>query len=118
MCIRDRAFFAGAKVLDGRDWKQGDSFLFVIEKDDYAPATEKAETRAEALSDGQYTDGQQVPFDFGEAEFTKPGTYTYMIYEKEPDSKAQMCIRDSSIGLPACSKALIIAISLLYSSFV
>lgn len=81
-------FFAGAKVLDGRDWKQGDSFLFVIEKDDKAPATEKAETRSEALSDGQYTDGQQVPFDFGEAEFTKPGTYTYIIYEKEPDSKA------------------------------
>lgn len=60
-------FFVGAKVLDGRDWKQGDSFLFVIEKDDKAPATEKAETETEALSDGQYTDGQQVPFDFGKA---------------------------------------------------
>lgn len=75
-------FFKGAKILDGRDWNQGDSFLMVIETESGVP-TEKAQTKLTADTDGQYKDGDKVPFDFGKAQFTKPGTYVYEIYESE-----------------------------------
>lgn len=80
-------FFKGAKILDGRDWKAGETFKFVIDAQGDAPATEKTEVQLTARNDGSYADGQEVPFDFGKADFTRPGTYTYMIYEEEPAQK-------------------------------
>ena len=80
-------FFKGAKILDGSDWNAGETFKFVIDAQGDAPATEKTEVQLTARNDGSYADGQEVPFDFGKADFTRPGTYTYMIYEEEPAQK-------------------------------
>lgn len=80
-------FFKGGKILDGRDWKTGESFKFVIKAQGNAPETEQTEAVLVAGPDENYDDGSEVSFDFGKADFTKPGTYSYVIYEEEPAEK-------------------------------
>lgn len=80
-------FFVGAKVLDGRDWNEGEAFTFVIKPQNGAPVPERLTTELVSQSKASYKDGVEVPFDFGKAEFTEPGVYLYHIHEIEPDIK-------------------------------
>lgn len=78
------AFWA-QKVLQGRDWKDGDSFKIYLRADKGTPMPDGAE-------DAPVSDMKQVvktvenggKFDFGKIEYAKPGTYTYLIAEATP----------------------------------
>ena len=78
------AFWA-QKVLQGRDWKDGDSFKIYLRADKGTPMPDGAEN---ALVSGMKQVVKTVEngdkFDFGEIEYTKPGTYTYLIAEATP----------------------------------
>ena len=97
---------AGTKTLVGRDWiadadaAEGyvnDSFTFVLAAGDEATQAAidgnpdegvdptvimPAETMV--VLQGGYTDGQQVPFSFGDIAFKAAGTYTFTIAEQQP----------------------------------
>lgn len=70
------------KVLKGRDWLGTDAFEFSIkavgDNASKAPAFEK---QSVTLEGQKAADGQVVDFDFGRAEFTEAGTYTYEVSE-------------------------------------
>lgn len=78
------AFWA-QKVLRGRDWKDGDSFKIYLRADKGTPMPDGAEN---APVSGMKQVVKPVEngdkFDFGEIEYTKPGTYTYLIAEATP----------------------------------
>lgn len=61
------------KVLDGRDWKDNDSFVFTIKPTHNAPAPSKGLT-AEATKDARTAS-------FGDFTFDKAGTYVYEVSE-------------------------------------
>lgn len=78
------ADFGLTKVLEGRDWQDGDSFAFLLEGvngapvpmgDDGAPSTEVA------VSSNDATDGV-AEIDFGSIVYTQPGQYEYKVTEK------------------------------------
>ena len=78
-------FAAGTKTLTGRDMLQDETFGFVLLPADDATQSAIANgvvrltsTDAVAL---RGTNGQAVDFSFGDATFTKPGTYTFMVRE-------------------------------------
>ena len=72
------------KVLKGRDWLGTDAFEFSIkavgDNAGKAPAFEK---QSVTLEGQKAADGQAVDFDFGKAEFTEAGTYTYEVRESK-----------------------------------
>ena len=78
------AFWA-QKVLRGRDWKDGDSFKIYLRADKGTPMPASAK-------DAPVSGKKQVvktvkngdKFDFGNIEYAKPGTYTYLIAEATP----------------------------------
>ena len=78
------ADFGLTKVIEGRDWQNGDSFTFLLEGvngapvpmgDDGAPSTEVA------VSSNDATDGV-AEIDFGSIVYTQPGQYEYKVTEK------------------------------------
>lgn len=78
------ADFGLTKVLEGRDWQNGDSFTFLLEGingapvpmgDDGAPSTEVA-VRSNDATDGV------AEIDFGSIVYTQPGQYEYKVTEK------------------------------------
>ena len=92
-------FAAGTKTLTGRDMLPNETFGFVLLPADDATqsaiangAVRLTSTDAVAL---RGTNGQAVNFSFGDATFTKPGTYTFMVRENSwnsqriPDDGAQ-----------------------------
>lgn len=79
----------GTKVLNGRDWKEGESFTFNLTAvTDGAPLPQGAVGDSVSVtltndSNTNYTDGQQVAFQFGEIEYTSVGRYIYLVQESE-----------------------------------
>ena len=81
----------GEKVLTGRDWL-ADTFVFILKDADTSveapmPPTNtlgdsKGETRVTVTSKVA-KDGVPVSFHFESIDYTKPGTYTYEIWESE-----------------------------------
>ena len=78
-------FAAGTKTLTGRDMLSNETFGFVLLPADDATqsaiangAVRLTSTDAVAL---RGMNGQAVDFSFGDATFTKPGTYTFMVRE-------------------------------------
>ena len=73
-------FGAGHKVLNGRDWKDTDRFVFVLTADnpDTTPMPEESEV---TVTKTQVQEGKAL-FNFGDVEYDRPGTYTYTIDEK------------------------------------
>ena len=78
------ADFGLTKVLEGRDWQNGDSFTFLLEGvngapvpmgDDGAPSTEVD------VSSDDATDGV-AKIDFGSTVYTQAGQYEYKVTEK------------------------------------
>ncbi|WP_307975560.1 Spy0128 family protein [uncultured Parolsenella sp.] len=78
------ADFGLAKVLEGRDWQDGDSFTFLLEGvngapvpmgDDGKPSTEVA-VRSDNATDGV------AKIDFGSIVYTQPGQYDYRVTEE------------------------------------
>ncbi len=78
------AFWA-QKVLQGRDWKDGDSFKIYLRADKGTPMPDGAENApVSGMKQVVKTVENGDKFDFGEIEYTEPGTYTYLIAEATP----------------------------------
>lgn len=78
------AFWA-QKVLQGRDWKDGDGFKIYLRADKGTPMPDGAENApVSGMKQVVKTVENGDKFDFGEIEYTKPGTYTYLIAEATP----------------------------------
>lgn len=78
------AFWA-QKVLQGRDWKDGDSFKIYLRADKGTSMPDGAENApVSGMKQVVKTVENGDKFDFGEIEYTKPGTYTYLIAEATP----------------------------------
>ena len=78
------AFWA-QKVLRGRDWKDGDSFKIYLRADKGTPMPVGAEDApVSGMKQVVKTVENGDKFDFGNIEYAKPGTYTYLIAEATP----------------------------------
>lgn len=78
------AFWA-QKVLQGRDWKDGDSFKIYLRADKGTPMPDGAENApVSGMKQVVKTVENGDKFDFGKIEYAKPGTYTYLIAEATP----------------------------------
>lgn len=71
------------KMLEGRDWADGDSFTAQLTADDGVPMPGDAKSKVATV---ELTNDQ--PATFGDITYTKPGTYTYTISEVIPGSDA------------------------------
>ena len=77
------------KVLEGRDWREGDTFHFVMKAGSHDdPGAQKAEV--DVTADPGTKAGEKVPFNFGGYIFTQPGEYYYTITEVEPAEGAKI----------------------------
>ena len=74
---------SATKVLEGRNWADGDSFTVQLTPKDGAPMPEGAKS---AVATVELTNDQ--PATFGDITYRKPGTYTYTISEVIPGSNA------------------------------
>lgn len=72
------------KVLEGRDWADGDSFTVRLTPEDGAPMPDGAKSAAATV---ELTKNTQTAT-FGDITYTKPGTYVYTISEDIPGSNA------------------------------
>lgn len=78
------AFWA-QKVLRGRDWKDGDSFKIYLRADRGTPMPAGAkDVPVSGMKQVVKTVKNGDTFDFGNIEYAKPGTYTYLIAEATP----------------------------------
>lgn len=82
----------GEKILTGRAWLSTDKFTFVLKPaagsvDVPMPAdADQGMARVKVTQPEGTADGAEVPFSFGDIAYTKPGTYSYQIYESEEAS--------------------------------
>ena len=86
---------SGKKVLSGRDWQSNDKFVFHLEalEPDNAPLPKNGDTdltRVELMHREGTQGDTEVPFNFGDITYTKPGTYRYRIYEETPSNAAKI----------------------------
>lgn len=72
------------KVLEGRNWADGDIFAVQLTADDGVPMPGGAKSKVATV---ELTNDQ--PATFGDITYTKPGTYTYTIKEVIPGSNAR-----------------------------
>lgn len=72
------------KVLEGRDWADGDFFTAQLTADDGVPMPGGAKSKVATV---ELTNDQ--PATFGDITYNKPGTYTYTIREVIPGSDAR-----------------------------
>lgn len=78
------AFWA-QKVLRGRDWKDGDSFKIYLRADKGTPMPASAkDAPVSGMKQVVKTVKNGDKFEFGNIEYAKPGTYTYLIAEATP----------------------------------
>ena len=79
----------GEKKLTGRDWLETDKFTFILKDADTSveapmpslPANTLGETHVKVTQPSGTPAGTEVPFNFQDISYTKPGTYTYEIWE-------------------------------------
>lgn len=71
------------KVLEGRNWADGDTFTVQLTADDGVPMPNGAKSKVATV---ELTNDQ--PATFGDITYKKPGTYTYTISEVIPGSNA------------------------------
>lgn len=82
------------KVLEGRDWADGDSFTAQLTADDGVPMPGGAKSKVATVELTKNSQTQTVgditykTATFGDITYTKPGTYTYTIKEVIPGSDA------------------------------
>lgn len=82
-------YLKGEKVLTGRAWLETDKFTFILKDADTSveapmpPANTLGETRVEVTQPYGTPADTKVHFQFQDISYTKPGTYTYEIWESE-----------------------------------
>ena len=75
---------SATKVLEGRDWADGDTFTAQLTAEDGVPMPYGAKSKVSTV---ELTPKAQTAT-FGDITYTKPGTYTYTISEVVPGSDA------------------------------
>lgn len=78
------ADFGLTKVLEGRDWQNGDSFTFLLEGVNGAPVPmgdDGAPSTSVVVGPNDVVDGA-AKIDFGSIVYTQPGQYEYKVTEK------------------------------------
>ena len=78
------ANFGLTKVLEGRDWQNGDSFTFLLEGVNGAPVPmgdDGAPSMSVVVGPNDVVDGA-AKIDFGSIVYTQPGQYEYKVTEK------------------------------------
>lgn len=89
--LEGKTYLKGEKVLTGREWLETDKFTFILKDADTsveAPmpspsANTLGETHVEVTQPLGTPAGTEVLFNFQDISYTKPGTYTYEIWESE-----------------------------------
>ena len=82
------------KMLEGRDWTDGDTFTVQLTADDGVPMPNGAKSKVSTVELTKNAQTQTVgditykTATFGDITYTKPGTYTYTIKEVIPGSDA------------------------------
>ena len=89
--IPAKDFASGTKTLTGRDMLPNETFGFeLLSADDATQSAIKYDvvrlTSTDAVAQGG-TNGNAVDFSFGDATFTKPGTYTFLMHENSWNSQ-------------------------------
>lgn len=83
------------KLLEGRNWADGDSFTVQLAADDGVPMPNGAKSKVSTVELTKNSQTQTVgditykTATFGDITYTKPGTYTYTISEVIPGSDAR-----------------------------
>lgn len=80
---------AGTKALDGRAWRSEDKFAFVLAAELGAPMPEGAQDGVAVMyvtAPEGTPEGTEIPFNFGDITYTRPGAYVYTITEAGADS--------------------------------
>lgn len=85
-----RGAISGTKVLNGRPWQNGRSFLFTITgaAGTTVPLPEETTVELKNSDTKQYADGEKVEFSFGDIVYDKVGVYQYVVTETVPDDRA------------------------------
>ena len=79
----------GTKVLSGRVWRSEDKFVFVLAAEGDAPMPDGAHDGVAVMyvtAPEGTPEGVEIPFNFGDITYTRPGTYVYTITEAGADS--------------------------------
>ena len=82
-------YLKGEKVLTGRDWLETDEFTFILKDADTSveapmpPTDTLGETRVKVTQPYGTPADTKVHFQFQDISYTKPGTYTYEIWESQ-----------------------------------
>lgn len=82
-------YLKGEKVLTGRAWLETDKFTFILKDADTSveapmpPTDTLGETRVKVTQPYGTPADTKVHFQFQDISYTKPGTYTYEIWESE-----------------------------------
>lgn len=82
-------YLKGEKVLTGRAWLETDEFTFILKDADTSveapmpPTDTLGETRVKVTQPYGTPADTKVHFQFQDISYTKPGTYTYEIWESE-----------------------------------
>ena len=97
--------FRAEKILQGRDWRDSDTFTFQLQAVTPGAPLPAGATESNGIRYKEYmvkgpsegaTAGTSVPITFGSVTFTKPGTYEYDITEIIPTDKIPGVSYDSS----------------------
>lgn len=97
--------FRAEKILQGRDWRDSDTFTFQLQAVTPGAPLPAGATESNDICYKEYmvkgpsegaTAGTSVPITFGSVTFTKPGTYEYDITEIIPTDKIPGVSYDSS----------------------
>ena len=98
-------YLKGEKVLTGRDWL-ADTFVFIMKDADTSVEAPMPPTNTLGASKGEARvtvtskdakDGVPVSFHFESIGYTKPGTYTYQIWESEELSQLRAGVSASQV---------------------
>lgn len=87
--LKGESDLAGTKALDGRAWRSEDKFAFVLTAKGDAPMPDGAQDGSAVMyvtAPEGTPEGVEIPFNFGDITYTRPGTYVYTITEAGADS--------------------------------
>ena len=75
----------GTKILEGRNFQEGDAFTFHVEAEDGAPMPDKVDDKGNITI--KPTESNEAKISFGQIKFTEVGEYIYRITEKAGDAE-------------------------------
>lgn len=87
--LKGESDLAGTKALDGRAWRSEDKFAFVLTAKGDAPMPDGTQDGSAVMyvtAPEGTPEGVEIPFNFGNITYTRPGTYVYTITEAGADS--------------------------------